>query len=264
MKMIKLSAICAAVVLVLTSAVYVNRQQTTKHKPANFNTGKGFAVLELFTSEGCSSCPPADELMERIQKEAGDKPVYVLAYHVDYWDRLGWKDVFSNPNFSKRQYWYNRKFTSQVYTPQLILNGSKEFVGSDEREIKNTLANALTGTPSTTLSLQAQQQAGRLHIQYQLTAKPTEGQLVIAIVQKHAVSRVKAGENEGRTLSHAQIVRSLSTFRIAPQGQGNESIALPAGFDIQNWEVIGLIQNPETGEILSATRAAFNPTSAKL
>lgn len=264
MKIIKLSAICAAVVLVLTSAVYVNRQQTTKHKPTSFNTGKGFAVLELFTSEGCSSCPPADELMERIQKEAGDKPVYVLAYHVDYWDRLGWKDMFSSPEFSKRQYWYNRKFTSQVYTPQLILNGHTEFVGSDERDIKNTLANALTGTSSTSLNLQVQQKDSCLNIQYQLTGKPSEGQLVIAVVQKHAVSRVKAGENEGHTLSHAQIVRSLSTFHIAPQRQGNESIALPVGFDTQNWELIGLIQNPETGEILSASRAAFNTISVKL
>lgn len=264
MKMIKLSALCAAVVLVLTSAVYINRNNSPERKPVNFNAGKGFAVLELFTSEGCSSCPPADELMERIQKEAGDKPVYVLAYHVDYWDRQGWKDIFSNPDFSKRQYWYKSKFTSQVYTPQLILNGSTEFVGSDEREIKNTLANTLNGTATNTLTLKAQQQAGKLNIQYQLGTKPAQGQLTIAIVQKHAVSKVKAGENEGRTLSHAQIVRSLSTFIITEQAQGQESIMLPLGFDAQNWEVIGMLQNPETGKILSASRASVASASVKL
>lgn len=263
MKMIKLSALCAAVVLVLTSAVYINRYNAPQRKPLNFNAGKGFAVLELFTSEGCSSCPPADELLERIQKEAGDKPVYVLAYHVDYWDRLGWKDIFSKPDFSKRQYWYKSKFTSQVYTPQLILNGSTEFVGSDEREIKNTLVKALSVPATKTLALQVQQQAGKLNIQYQLS-KPAQGQLVIAVLQKHAVSSVKAGENKGRTLSHAQIVRSLSTFNIAPQGQGQESIMLPVGFDVQNWEIIGMVQNPETGEILSATCAAFSSPSVKL
>jgi len=262
MKMIKLSAICAAVVLVLTSAVYINRGNSPQRKPVNFNAGKGFAVLELFTSEGCSSCPPADELMERIQKEAGDKPVYVLVYHVDYWDRLGWKDVFSNPDFTKRQYWYKSKFTSQVYTPQLILNGSTEFVGSDEREIKSTLANTLNGTAASSLTLQAQQQASKLNIQYQFGGKAAQVQLVIAVVQKHAVSRVKAGENEGRTLSHAQIVRSLTSFRVADKGQ--ESITLPTGFDFRNWEVIGMIQNTETGEILSADRAVINLPAAKL
>lgn len=258
MKTIKLSAICAAVILLLTSAAYISHYPSAPQKTVKLNTGKGFAVLELFTSEGCSSCPPADELMARIQKEAGNKPVYVLAYHVDYWDRTGWKDVFSNPGFSKRQYWYNSKFTSQVYTPQLILNGSTEFVGSDEREIKNTLASDLNGTTANTLALQAQQQSGKLTIRYQLDGEPTRAELVIAIVQKHAVSRVKAGENEGRTLSHAQIVRSLNTFRIAPQGQGTENITLPAAFDAQNWEVIGLVQNTKTGEILNAARANFN------
>jgi hypothetical protein len=255
MKMIKISAICASVVLLLSSAIVISKQSSSQPKGARFTAGKGFAVLELFTSEGCSSCPAADELLERIQKEAGDKPVYVLAYHVDYWDRLGWRDIFSKSDFSKRQYWYNHQFTSQVYTPQLILNGSSEFVGSDEQGIKSALANALTGKAVVALTLQVKQQAHNLNIKYETGGMPAGGQLVIAVVQKHAVNRVKAGENEGRTLSHAQIVRNLSTFPILLQGQGSESIPLPAGFDAHTWEVIGLIQNPETGEIISAARA---------
>ncbi|NCD72497.1 DUF1223 domain-containing protein [Mucilaginibacter agri] len=258
MKMIKLLASCAAAVVLLTSAVYVKHQQFNKSKPVNFDSGKGFAVLELFTSEGCSSCPPADELLEHIQNEVGNQPVYILAYHVDYWNRLGWKDVFSNPDFSKRQYWYNSKFTSQVYTPQLILNGSAEFVGSDETKIRSNLTSALNGKAATSLTLQARRRNGAINIQYQLQGKPVLGQLVVALVQKHAVSQVKAGENEGRRLTHIQIVRNLRKFPITTQGYGNEIIDLPAGFNSREWEVIGFIQSQETGEILSAARAEYS------
>src|ERR1700730_14813133 len=105
---------------------------------------KGFAVVELFTSEGCSSCPPADELVARIQKENNDQPVYILAFHVDYWNNLGWKDSFSSSAFSKRQNqyadWLNLR---SVYTPQVILNGRKEFVGSDEGLLRNAIKAGL-------------------------------------------------------------------------------------------------------------------------
>jgi hypothetical protein len=264
MKMIKLSAMCAAIVLLLTSAVYVTRQNSNNSKAWNFDSSEGFAVLELFTSEGCSSCPPAEELLERVQKEAGNKPVYILAYHVDYWNRLGWKDIFSRPDFSKRQYWYHSKFTSQVYTPQLIVNGTQEFVGSDERSIRNSLSTAINEKASTALNLKARQKPQGINIHYQLASQPTEGQLVVALVQKHAVNKVKAGENEGRTLNHAQIVRQLHTFSLSPQGQGDETIALPKEFDSQNWELIGFIQNPDTGEILAAAKASVSSPSAIL
>lgn len=263
MKMIKLSTICAAVALLSTSAAYVNLQHFNKRKPINFDSGKGFAVLELFTSEGCSSCPPADALLGRIQKEAGDKPIYILAYHVDYWNRLGWKDVFSTPNFSKRQYWYNSKFTSQVYTPQLILNGKTEFVGSDERDIRNTLTTTLNGKAATALTMQAQQKTNGINVHYQLS-QPIKGQLLLALVQKQAVSKVKAGENQGRTLLHAQIVRQFNTFHLTTQGKGDETIALPAEFDPKNWEPIGFVQDPDTGEILSAAKTSVPSSSVSL
>lgn len=265
MKITRLITLCAAVVLLLTSAAYVKTISSfNKRNPVNLGSGKGFAVLELFTSEGCSSCPPADELLERIQKKAGNKPVYILAYHVDYWNRLGWKDIFSNPDFSKRQYWYQSKFTSQVYTPQLIVNGTQEFVGSDDRAIRNSLSTALNEKASTALNLRAQQKPKGINIHYQLAGQPTQGQLVVALVQKHAVNKVKAGENQGRTLNHAQIVRQLHTFSLSPRGQGDEAIALPKEFDSQNWELIGFIQNPDTGEILAAAKTSVPSTSGNL
>lgn len=202
------------------------------------------------------SCPPADELMEHIQKAAGNKRVYVLVYHVNYWDRQGWKDVFSSPDFPKRQYWCKSLFTSRIYTSQLILNGTAEFVGSDEREIKNALVNALNGITGVMLTVKLQQQFNKLYIQYQVNGKSPQGQLIITLVQKHAESKVNAGENKRRTLVHAQIVRSLSTLSIYAQEQGNVNVTLPAGFDMRSWEVIGFIQDPVSGEMLGAARAS--------
>src|ERR1700749_4297588 len=99
----------------LASTAFVNARLLKKANAEN----KGVAVVELFTSEGCSSCPPADELVARIQKEDKDKQVYILAFHVDYWNRLGWKDVFSSADFSKRQNEYANWLNLQsVYTPQ--------------------------------------------------------------------------------------------------------------------------------------------------
>ncbi len=103
--------------------------------------GKGFAVIELFTSEGCSSCPPADELVSKVLSE--NKPdVYILSFHVDYWDRLGWKDDFSQATFSDRQKQYARYLSLDgVYTPQIVVNGTDQFVGSNETHLRSSIKN---------------------------------------------------------------------------------------------------------------------------
>lgn len=263
MKTIKITAVCATLVVLLTSTILLacNAAPKPKAQQAKANSGPGFAVLELFTSEGCSSCPPADELLGKIQQEAGDKPVYVLSYHVDYWNRLGWKDVFSRPEFSKRQYQYNHLFTTGVYTPQLIINGTKEFVGSDEREIRNTINNALIENAPCGMLVNAQQLPGSLQINYQLTGDFHNNQLLVGLVQKYAISRVKAGENGGRTLSHAQIVTNLQAFDVT-KAKGTEKVQLPAGFNIRDWEVVAFLQNPETGVISAANRAIFDQTAS--
>jgi hypothetical protein len=144
MKTIKSLGLSACFMTILGLAACGQNNGSSKKDTAKIS-GKGFAVLELFTSEGCSSCPPADELLAKIQKEAQGKDIYLLAYHVDYWDRLGWKDVFSNADYSKRQEQYGRWFnSSQIYTPQLIVNGKAEFVGSNEAAIRNAISDQLS------------------------------------------------------------------------------------------------------------------------
>jgi hypothetical protein len=232
--------------------------KTPARKNIAVAAGKGFAVLELFTSEGCSSCPSADELLAKIQQKTQDKAVYLLAYHVDYWNRLGWKDVFSDAGFSARQRQYGEWLRgTQIYTPQAIVNGQAEFVGSDETALTNAIAKGLAANQATTLELKAQQEGKQLRLRYQATGIPKGSKLLIALVQKNAQSRVKRGENAGRVLSHVQIVRKIQTESLNAGGTGSSTMELPGNFNAHGWEVLGLVQNRANGRILAAVRANF-------
>jgi hypothetical protein len=256
MKAEKMLAVSAALVLSLFSVVFVAKRAFSQQQELPIK-GNGFAVLELFTSEGCSSCPSADALLARIQQEAGDKPVYVLGYHVDYWNHQGWKDVFSNPMYSKRQYAYSGKLGSQVYTPQLVVNGQTECIGSDEVAVNSKIKQALAGNSSVSLQLKGSLTGGKVKLDFEAGNVTGDGQLLIAVVQKHATSKVERGENSGRTLSHAQIVRDLKTFDIRSGKPGSEEVVLPADFNSKDWEIIGMIQDRESGAIEAATRATI-------
>ncbi|QTE37445.1 DUF1223 domain-containing protein [Mucilaginibacter gossypii] len=265
MKTLKIFSFCVGTVaLALATAAYANRKINAP-KTENATPGKGFALVELFTSEGCSSCPPADELLARIQKDSQDKPVYILAYHVDYWNNLGWKDVFSNAMFSKRQKEYSYHLNAQVYTPQVIVNGKTEMVGSDEPALRAAISSALTTDQTAQVSLKAQQNGDKLTVNYELSDNTDNQNLLIAIVQKSAISKVAKGENEGRTLSHAQIVRDLKTIAINQAKKGKTAINIPKEFNQQGWEVVGFIQNKDNGEVLTATKAVLtNEAVAKI
>ncbi|TWV96307.1 DUF1223 domain-containing protein [Chitinophaga pinensis] len=217
---------------------------------------KGFAVVELFTSEGCSSCPPADELMGKIEKGNKNERIYILAYHVDYWDRQGWKDKFSDHAYSQRQEAYaNWLSLSGVYTPQLVVNGANEYIGSDEHSVVGGIADALNQQSATTLTLHSVKEDGKLIISHEETAVKKNTKLVLALVQKNGQSNVRAGENAGRQLSHVQIVRALKEV---PAGNNKEvTLELPADFDTKGWELIGFLQNSSNGHITAATKVDF-------
>jgi hypothetical protein len=219
---------------------------------------KGFAVVELFTSEGCSSCPPADALIEKIQKESNDQPVYILAFHVDYWDRLGWKDSFSSAAYSKRQNQYSQWLNAQVYTPQAVVNGSKEFVGSKEGAMRSAIKDQLQKGSSAGLELSdIKRDEGKITLQYHVQLKPANTSLLLALVEKNAVSKVLRGENGGRTLSHVQIVRNLQTIHLNGQNNGAGTLEIPAGLDGNGLEVIAFLQNNSNGEIIAATKSGI-------
>ncbi|GAB2987936.1 thioredoxin family protein [Mucilaginibacter puniceus] len=219
-----------------------------------------FAVVELYTSEGCSSCPPADELVSKIQKE-NNSQVYILAFHVDYWNRLGWKDVFSNAEYSNRQNDYAHYLkTSSVYTPQIVVNGKKEFIGSQEGNLRSAIKSALSKEAQAKLLLSNVQASNKkASVSYALEGNLINNNLLLALVERSAKNVIKAGENSGRTLSHVQIVRDLQTVSINKGKSGTANLTLPNGFNAQNFEIIGLLQNTVTGEITGATRSVIVP-----
>jgi hypothetical protein len=218
---------------------------------------KGFAVVELFTSEGCSSCPPADALIARIQQQDKDLPVYVLAYHVDYWDRQGWKDAFSNAAYTQRQQQYASWLKIEsIYTPQVIVNGRTEFVGSEAATLARAIKNALQQSDELQLQLSSLQlNRGQLNWACKVAgATQHRYSLVVAVVQRSATTQVKGGENGGRTLSHVQIVRGLSVSALDGKEQAAGQLMWPAGVNPAESEVIAFLQNPDNGEIAAATR----------
>jgi hypothetical protein len=246
----------------LGATAFINARLLKKVNSDN----KGFAVIELFTSEGCSSCPPADELVAKIQKESKDKPVYILVFHVDYWNRLGWKDAFSSADYSKRQGDYASYLHLQsVYTPQIVVNGKTEFVGSEEGTLRNAIKNSLQKLSPSQLSLNISTvERGQASIKYTTEGADKNTVLQIAVLQKNAQTKVERGENAGHTLSHVQIVRKLQ--RVVLNGNtGSVNVSLPQGFDTQGWEVIGFLQNTSTGAVTAGARAALsNEVSAGL
>jgi hypothetical protein len=252
----KISALIAFVAIAaIGSIAAINRPSSHKANTDN----KGFAVIELFTSEGCSSCPPADGLVAKIQKESNDKPVYILAFHVDYWNRLGWKDAFSSADYSKRQQDYAGYLHLQsVYTPQIVVNGKTEFVGSEEGTLRNAIKTSLQKTPGTPLTLAiAAADQNQATIKYTIGGTENNTALFVAVIQKNAQTKVERGENGGRTLSHVQIVRKLQKVSLSGNS-GEIKLALPKGFDKQGWEIIGFLQNTANGTVTGASKAAFS------
>jgi hypothetical protein len=260
MKNIKLSAVtlCLAITA-LVSAAFINKSRV---KPAIVANGEGFAVVELFTSEGCSRCPPADELLARVQKETVGKPVYILAYHVDYWNRLGWKDIFSKAEYSQRQSAYSKWLKlSGVYTPQAIVNGQTEFVGSAQGTLHNAINAGLKKEAGAQLVLSnVTVNVHNAALKYNAIGNTDNTTVQLALVQKNAVSHVKSGENGGHTLSHIQIVTELKSIPLGKNKLGETNIKLPDGFTAKGFELIAFLQNNTTGQITAATRAMFPAT----
>ncbi|HET9594427.1 MAG TPA: DUF1223 domain-containing protein [Anaeromyxobacteraceae bacterium] len=190
-------------------------------------------LVELFTSEGCSSCPPADALLKRL---AAEQPVpgariIALSEHVDYWDDLGWRDAFSGPVFTRRQLAYARRLRTSTYTPQMIVAGAHAFVGSDGRSAAAAVQSA-RDEPAGEVSARWRPEGGGAIEVSARWPDHVEAQVLVAFVQNHATSRVARGENAGRTLEHIAVVRELS---VAGTGAGTFSGRVtspaPAGAD---------------------------------
>ena len=219
----------------------------------------GFAIVELFTSQGCSSCPAADENLARIAEVAAAKKldVYTLSYHVDYWNQLGWEDPYSTAWATERQESYAKLFESKrIYTPQMIVNGQTPFVGSNRQDANTALNSALQLVPQAQIQLEPEFSSEELSVAWSVQGSAQGNLISIALVQNKASDLVDAGENRGRELKHVNIVRQLQTKSL----QENKAVefSLPDDFDARDFHLIGFIQSSQTGAITSATRSVLD------
>jgi hypothetical protein len=185
-------------------------------------------VAELFTSEGCSSCPPADQLFADLQKKGvlGNAELILLGEHVDYWNDLGWKDRFSSRQFSNRQAEYARVLgLPGPYTPQVVINGHTELVGNDANAVTRAIAAESKSPRTARVSLQWLSD-GKLSIDIQNAEKGSRA--FLALTQDGLTTRVDAGENGGRILNHFAVVRELRELPRPVNGVLKSSIAPPA------------------------------------
>ncbi|MDQ6901642.1 MAG: DUF1223 domain-containing protein [Bacteroidota bacterium] len=233
-----------------------DRKDSANHTSKGINLeNKNVAVLELFTSQGCSSCPPADRLVETYTTKDN---VIVLSFHVDYWNKLGWKDPYSSKQYTQRQYDYADVLHSNVYTPQLVINGQTEMIGSDAGKIDATLNKVFGTAPDALLSIKtATPEKGALNITFNVSGKIENALLNIALVEKKTTTQIKAGENGGATLSGNNVVRSFQTTGRVKEGDNNSSIDIPNGLDLKSCSVVLFLQQKGTHKIIAASQMSL-------
>lgn len=225
-------------------------------------------LVELFTSEGCSSCPPADALLRRLGRTqpVRNADVIVLEEHVDYWDRLGWKDPFSSEAATARQSEYGGAFGgSQVYTPQMVVDGHAEFVGSSEGEALHAIG-AASQTPKPAVHLKWAD-GGMLAIAVDplMSSKSGEvSQVYLAVTENMLRSDVKHGENAGRELDHDGVVRTLTAVgKVSAGSTGfSSAVAAPAAHDWNrsNLRAVVFVQEQHSRRVIAVDAIPF-PTN---
>ncbi len=212
------------------------------------------AVVELFTSEGCSSCPPADKLLSQLPGLINNENLFLLSYHVDYWNRLGWTDKFSDKRFSDRQRNYCAQLNSNVYTPQMIVNGNVEFVGSDKPFALQSVNSALKKQASVQIMAENKfnEETHEIIVTYQLNGDYENVVINFALVDKTGKSHVTRGENSGRDLLHINIVRSFDSEHLFGSNTGQMRLQVAKEIDLVNSQIIIFTQNAQTLQVTGA------------
>lgn len=222
-------------------------------------SGPASAVLELFTSEGCSSCPPADENLAGITAEAQrtGARVFTLELHVDYWNYLGWADPFSDSVHSTRQSAYARRFgASGAYTPELVINGREELVGSNRAGARAAIARALAKPTRATLSLHVSRLPASLQVEAHVRSS-IAGNLHLAVAEDRAETHVTRGENADRVLSHRHVVRAFRSVTVSPTDDVRWRVPWPTGHSAPF--VVAYLTEPETLEVIGAEAQLVSP-----
>lgn len=236
-------------------------------QPKALTTGRSspVAIVELFTSEGCSSCPPADALLRQIHlKHASSGQLVVgVSEHVTYWNNLGWKDPYSSSVFTDRQNNYASRLSPEgPYTPQMVLNGREQFVGSDSGALERALRNDVNQPHLELRILAATVAADGVEIKFSFTGHTARSLDVIAVITDDADrSSVLRGENSGRLLQHVSVARSLTKVAsVTGDAERSIHIPLPAGFEpaaTAGHHLVLFVQEPHQGAILAAATTSL-------
>jgi hypothetical protein len=223
-------------------------------------------VVELFTSEGCSSCPPADELLTHLRQDLSAKNIQVipLGFHVDYWNSLGWKDRFSSAEFSRRQEQYTQSLrVDGPYTPEMVVDGAVEFVGNDSGRAQRTIREAASQPEVATVKISSAV-ADQLAVQVKASSSAKDAQVMLAITEDNLMTQVGSGENGGRTLHHAAVVRELRQLGRLHEGSFEANVPLKLDKDWKRNELRAVVfvqEGPSgkiaTGKILGAAQFAL-------
>jgi len=270
-----LGAVCA-----LAITFVIARRQTSQTKMVEKETtstpevkAKPSPVLvELFTSEGCSSCPPADEVLARLEKEqpVAGAQIIVLSQHVDYWNHLGWADPYSSADFSQRQSVYSDAFHEDgVYTPQMVVDGQAEFNGSNWDKARDEIATA-SRAPKASIQIERAESnsaTNALPLNVRIENPPAatandSAEVLLAITEGNLRSSVARGENAGRSLSHTAVVRQLTVIgKIEPQGErtftASTVVNLARDWKRENLHAVVFLQEQGSRRILGAASIAL-------
>jgi hypothetical protein len=248
------------------SAVRQTKTEASAGKPVLSRTP---VVVELFTSEGCSSCPPADALLATLSK---DQPVLgadviAIEEHVDYWDGLGWKDPFSSPAWTRRQREYAAAFRNgSVYTPQMVVDGQAEFVGSRKRQSEQEISAEARRTKTeviVTSNRSGAEETPRFSVRVGKLMGGTSGdfaEIWLGVAENNLESEVRGGENAGEHLRHSSVLRTLAKIGVAEAGKdesfsGNPLVRLDHAWKPENTRVIVFVQERKSRKILGASEA---------
>jgi hypothetical protein len=232
----------------LTSYVHVSLAVAICLTPALACAADRPVVVELFTSQGCSSCPPANAYLNELARERAD--VLPLAFHVTYWDRLGWKDPFSLEAATERQDVYGHRFGDGSYTPEIVVNGASSHVGSERQEVGLAIEEAKRQN-QTSASVSVMQDGSQLLIE--VGAGKGNGRVLLIGFDHNHQTAVRRGENVGRTLEEANVVRSI---RVIGDWQGG-ALQLKETFP-EGQDVAVVLEAPD-GRIVGAGRLRQGP-----
>lgn len=221
------------------------------------------ALVELYTSEGCSSCPPADRWLGELSRRFTAEQVLALSLHVDYWDYIGWKDPFAQAQFSDRQRWLSQLASgATIYTPEVFAGMKAVRAWGNQNGFENRIQSINRQPARAQVSVRMQSSGGNsveLEARFALDEKARTGRIgqgVVVIYEKHLSTEVQAGENRGSRLTHDNVVRFWSAPVILDAQTGRaewkQTITLPAGWKRENLGIAALVQDAKAGEVLQA------------